>query len=339
MSTTNITLPLDVIDSIIISNPNIIYTLYSKISNNYVLLEHLQNNQLYYFNKSSYLKYFLNTNTNTKINIISVVENYTLLEKYIHNKTIINSGINLNEVNDVMFNLEAYLDNNLSIILLDKYMNNFMKYYKLDDTNESPDFIKLYIILKACNYFPTNNNDFGNFGGDYYQNLTYLINAILEDEEILFSNNYSPEYKFIPVFRISLGMGYGFIIGWDMFIDRMIGFVDGGSDGHEVEYNKMMIQNYLTLDRKQRFLKYERKIGSEIGIDNKIVKKNNKKQKIDNKRQKITQQTNNSIEQSTQSTQNILKYLELFSINQSLINLENPFEYLAEHRLNILGQI
>lgn len=342
----NVHLPFEIIDSVITSNPNNIYTLYKKISNNisdtqattdnkqiakskkrkrkidgsnnYELLEYIQNNQIYYFNKSSYMKYFI---SNDDIDIYNIVENYILFETNIHNKTITNS------MNDVMFNLESYLDNNLSVFLLDKYMNNFMKYYKLDYANESNTFIKLYIILKACNYFPNNNNnngfDFGNIDNNYYQNLIYLINAILDDEEIIFPNKFTPEYKFIPIFRIGLGMGYGFIIGWDMLIDRMIGFVDGGSDGHEVEYNNIMIRKYLTLDRKQRFQAYENM------IDKSECKKN---------KHKITPTPTRKLQYNMQKYGlNISKYLELFNINQSLINLENPFDYLAKHRLNILG--
>jgi len=371
----NIQLPLELIDSIIISNPNTIYTIYAKIidnitdnklikseskqitkkrkieSNNYILLEYIKNNQLYYFTKSSYLKYFINKiNNNTTnnyainnainnnainnnainyadfndtININNIAENYILFEKYIHNK--LNSDYNdkgdkcdkdeidTKYVSDIIFNLETYLDNNLSVILLEKYMNNFMKFYKTD-SKDIPDFVKLYIILKSCNYFPTN-----------YHHLIYIFNFILEDEEVLFPYNLQPEYKLIPLFRIYLGMGYGFIIGWDMLIDRLIGFIDGGNNGHEVEYNNMMIKKYLSLDKKQRLQKYEHIIGNDI---------NKEHTKIHTKMHKNIQ--HNMLKHGHNYRQNISKYLALFNnMNQTLINESNPFEYLAEHKLLI----
>lgn len=348
---TEIQLPFEIIDLIITSNPNTIYTIYSKInsnkpktskkisrkrkttnndsnSNSLSLLEYIQNKHLYYFKKSSYLQYFINPiNPINPINTIA--ETYILLEKYIHSKAIVNSDNtdntdnSDNNINNVMFNLEEYLDKNLSVILLEKYMNKFMQYLeidKLDNNYEIPDFIKLYIILAACKYFPNNNDGLGNIVNidrKSYKNLMYILDFILENEDEISFDKFTLN-MFIPLFTISIGMGNEFMIGWDIVSDRMIGFITGGSDGHESEYNNMMMRKYFTLDKQHRIQAYENMIGE---CECKKKDKMTPYQKIQNK--------------MLNYKQNILKYLELFNINQTLINLPNPFEYLIEHKLLI----
>jgi hypothetical protein len=110
-----------------------------------------------------------------------------------------------------------------------------------------------------------------------------------------------PESKLIPLFGLYMGMGWTFIISYDILINRMIGFICGGSSGVEHDYNLIMIRKYLSLNKLQRIKQYERKIG-----------------KINN----------NNIHKT------ITKYLDLFFIE--LINLPNPFDFLEEHKLNIL---
>lgn len=333
-----IQLPLDIIDNIITANPYTIVSLYNKISKNLksasnavqnkrqkldknILLDHIINNKTNYFNRTIYLKYFSNKtakNSNSNCNDISkiidnVINNYVILSKYIKRNDILYKNKNKDKI---LFNLETYISNNISENLLNEYMNIITKIYNINNLNELPSFINLYIILKSCNYFPINKEFFTYNNVISYLDVILKSNCESESESesksksdiylttLIHSINYmcTPEYKYIPLFRLSLGMGFSFIIGYDILIDRMIGFLSGGSSSIEYEYSEVMIRKYLSLNKLQRIQQYERKIG-----------------KLNN---------NNNIYKT------ITKYLDLFFLD--LANLPNPFDFLDEHKLNIL---
>jgi hypothetical protein len=333
----SIQLPIDIIDNIITVNPYTILSLYNKLSKNLkstrntrnkrqkldknVLLEHIINNKSNYFSKTIYFKYFSNKteksdrisigNCNDISKIIdNVINNYVILSKYIKKIDILDKNKNKNK-DKILFNLETYISNNISENLLNEYMNIIKTVYNITNFSEIPSFINLYIILKSCNYFPINKECFT------YNNIISYLDAILKSNSksdnsnnsdiyfitLIHSINYmcTPEYKYIPLFRLSLGMGFNFIIGYDILIDRVIGFLSGGSSSIEYEYSEVMIRKYLSLNKLQRIQQYERKIG-----------------KINN----------NNIYKT------ITKYLDLFFLD--LANLPNPFDFLDEHKLNIL---
>jgi len=64
----------------------------------------------------------------------------------------------------------------------------------------------------------------------------------------------------IPLIIITFDMGYQFIIGWDNVINKLIGFVWGGSSGQEYEYYQMKLEKYLGTRIKSK------SCGKQIGI-------------------------------------------------------------------------
>jgi hypothetical protein len=111
-------------------------------------------------------------------------------------------------------------------------------------------------------------------------------------------------------------MGYNFVMGYDILIDKMIGFMEGGSNGLDYEYNKLLIEKYLKLNKQQRLVKYQLNCCT---TPQSKVKKN-----------KYNTTSNKNIE----NIENIEKYLELLIINLS--NVPNYFNYFNEMKLNIL---
>jgi hypothetical protein len=331
-----IELPLDIVDNIITANSYTIVSLYNKLTKNLtknlklvggnksnpnkkqrvdknVLLEHIINNKLHYFNKTLYFKYFCNKSSNANDiikNIDIVINNYVILSKYIKKIDILNKNKNKDKI---LFNLETFISNNISENLLNKYMNIITKIYNITNYNEIPTFINLYIILKSCNYFPINTENFTYNNVISYFDVILTANSEYESATVVNSDIYlttlihsinymcKPETKYIPLFRLSLGMGWSLIIGYDILINRMIGFLSGGSSNIEYEYNNIRITRYLSLNKLQRIQQYEYKIGK---------------------------MNNNNI------YKHITKYLDLFFLD--LANLPNPFDFLDEHKLNIL---
>jgi hypothetical protein len=196
------------------------------------------------------------------------------------------------------------------------YIDILIRMYKLNSYNELPDFIKMYILLKSFNNLPL-NKDFFTYG----RNMSYL-DVILEynynknGEQYLYTqmlyNEYlyllHPEYKFIPLFKFSLGMGYSFLVGYDMMLDKLIGFIEGGGCAQEYEYNKILIEKYMKLDKQHRITKYNTNC-----CQNKSKSKSKSKNEL---------------------LENIKKYLELFTID--IVNLPDHYNYFNEMKLNIL---
>jgi hypothetical protein len=330
----NINLPFDIIDTIITTNPNTIISTYNKIKSNLEeicksketietrkrkkqndtqnnpskLLDYIINNKLTYFNKSSYFKYFNN---------INIVENiFILLTKYIKKTDIPELDI-IDYLENVVLNKFILEDkkNTLSNKFIN-YMNVIINIYELQNYNELPDFIKLYLLLKCSNYLPLQTEFFK------YKNennkITAYLDIIIENytnkngeqylytEMILKCYKYllTPEYKFILLFSINLGMGYNFIVGYDILIDGLIGFIEGGSSGQEYDYNKILIEKYFKMNKQQRQNKYH------INCNN-----NNKKYNL---------------------LENIKKYISiLFTIDISII--PNYYNYFNDMKLNILN--
>ena len=308
---THITLPIDIIDCIIIANPKTTISTYNAIITNRKrkrnneancyynnLLHYLRNNNNYYLNKSPYFKY-LN-------NITQSIEIYNLLTKYIKKENIPVFTTNDNALSNLEATILEYSlkETNDVVIKYTQDLSKLVDIYKLNTISDLPDFIKIYLLLKSCNYFPL------------YSRIQSLLDNI--DEIVLEWNNYlfQPEYKFIPLFDIALGMGYSFIIGYDMLIDRLIGFIHGGGCAQEYEYNKMLIEKYFKLDTKQRLIKYQKNCcQNKVSSKNKIVGKNKNKNK------------NNEL------LENIQKYLELF--NTDIDNLQD-FNYFNKMKINII---
>jgi hypothetical protein len=145
------------------------------------------------------------------------------------------------------------------------------KIYNLSNNNDVPSFIILYIILKCCNNIPL-NKDFYTLNTS--KRVILLIDAILDADlndldnhdkycnwllknyNYLSIQNNDPKYHFIPLFNISMGMGYSFTIGWDILLSRMIGFIEGGSNGFDWEFNDRAIKKYFMLDKLNRMKYY-----------------------------------------------------------------------------------
>jgi hypothetical protein len=309
-------LPFNIIDKIILSNANYILTTYNNILDSLEsarhiskrkrgplikskstkkhndLLDYLINNKQYYISKSPIYKYMNNCNNANKI--------YQLFTKYI-------KKINIDSIDSIDSILEYDNDNIDSNDLTERLENNInllVRLFKLSTYEELPDIIKVFILLRNTNYIELEKK-FLDIIQEYHNNRIAYVESFLYCQNMINSYDYlmMPEYKFIPLFKINLGMGYDFIIGCDIILDRLIGFIEGGSCGQEYEYNRMQIEKYLKMNKQQRQNKYNTHIKKSYKIHNDIL-------------------------------QNIERYLKLF--NENLENIPNIFSYFSQNKLNIL---
>jgi len=322
MTTLNIALPFDLVDSIITSNPEIIFTIYNRIiddcndkcnskkrkrnTHSYFqnLINNLIQNKNIYLNKSHYFKYL--NNIDISVNI------YVLLAKYINKQDGALDTQKKNNNNNKNNNKNNYnlLGNIEKLNLEYPDFNKLLEIYKLKDASELPDFIKIFLLIS--NGFELDRKKHVSYILHiilaYYNNKIEDVETYLHYQNITEEYKYflQPEYKFIPVCTFYLGMGFYFIVGYDMILDKLIGFMDGGGCAQECEYNRMLIQNYMKLNKKCRLEKYNKNCSS-------------------NSNKKTYKQS---------YLENITKYLELIDID--IRNLPNQFNYFNEMKLNIL---
>lgn len=320
MTKPNIALPFDLVDSIITSNPETIFTICNQIIENYTnkgilnnvntkkrkrnnqsdshsyyqdLINNLIQNKTIYLNKSPYFKYL--NNIDISINI------YILLAKYIKKQDIVLDT----HKNNLLSNIEKLVPECPDF-------NKLLEIYKLKDASELPDFIKIYLLIsnglerrKKRQNIAMSTEFVLNIILEYHNNKIEDVETHLHYQSISESYEYflQPEYKFIPLFTVYLGMGFYFIVGYDMILDKLIGFIDGGGSGLECEYNRMLIEKYMKSHKTHRLEKYNKYCSS-------------------NKQ---------SYKQSY--LENITKYLELINIDTQTLPSLN---YFNDMKLNIL---
>jgi len=263
-------------------------------------IEHLQKKDtcIRYYQHSSWLKYFVNFQLpSNKKNTIKKLSKFTNKRRFLNAKTTygkINSIIK--EVANYFNLLEVYYkhqpnrednseDSTLELItrfenILDtndfshenidiyKQLEALQTYYNFNVV--IPTFVKLVLILHTCGYFPKSNGDSVDF---CKPGIHCFLDMILEGDihKIAdFTSSYryfTADYKFIPLFNVYLGMGYSFVIGWDMDIlcNCMIGFTTDGSDGHESAYNERRAISYLR--QSSRFTKFEKIDKNQLQLD------------------------------------------------------------------------
>jgi len=153
---------------------------------------------------------------------------------------------------DLITRFETILDtSDFSNENYDKQLEAIRKYYKF--TCEIPAFVMLVLILYNCGYFKLDVS------------IHIFLEMVLEGDSNKIADftktyaYYSSVYKFIPLFSINLGMGYAFVIGWDVEFDGMIGLTENGSDGNEVIYNiQRAIKYFSETARLARLAKLEK---------------------------------------------------------------------------------
>ena len=125
-------------------------------------------------------------------------------------------------------------------------------FYKLnrDVPNLVVDCILLYLINKNSNRFE------------------YLDKYINNKNNIL-----KYDYNVFPLINNCLDMGHNMLICYDLRLKKYVIFLLGGSDGNSSEYNYMKLNNYLSLDTKNRKIILKNKLYSDDDI-NKIMSKN-----------------------------------------------------------------
>lgn len=230
-----------------------------------------------YFKHSNWYKYWYSGNTNNSTNhqeiISTIMYEFSLLENILNRDNVNADNINiaietfqplkksitskkkkLPEYNELLLKFENLINTN-EIVYNDNitiYLNRFREYYNLSlngkGFEEIPQFIKLIIILVVVKYFTTSRIKI-----NINESLEYILNNDKQDldNEVM----YIPPVNITPLFTIPIGMGYSFILSWDLSINRMIGYIWGGSDGNEYEFNKNKLENYSRSSIKMKLKK------------------------------------------------------------------------------------
>ena len=153
-----------------------------------------------------------------------------------------------------MTRFETILDiNKFANDKYEKHLEAVQNYYP---GNKLPTFVKLVLILYNCGYFES-------YKSISKSGIHIFLDMILEDKIADISDfintykYYSSIYKFIPLFGIYLGMGYSFVIGWDIKFKGIIGFIENGSDWHAFMYNIQCIMRYF--NKPERLVKIDKK--------------------------------------------------------------------------------
>lgn len=154
-----------------------------------------------------------------------------------------------------------------------RYLNELCENLKTTDKMLQINFLKNmtnYKILKLLDYcFIIQNNikDLNKICEKLHQNvpqlvidclLLYLINKNNNKFEYLdqYINNknniFKNEYNVFPLINNFLDMGHYMLLCYDLKLKNYVIFLLGGSDGYSSEYNYLKLNNYLSLDIKNR---------------------------------------------------------------------------------------
>ena len=175
-----------------------------------------------------------------------------------------------------------------------RYLNELCENLKNTDKILKNDFLKHmsnYKILKLLDYCFIINNNIKDLQKIFYKLnrdvpnlvvdciLLYLINKNSNRFEYLdkYINNKNNilkyDYNVFPLINNCLDMGHNMLICYDLRLKKYVIFLLGGSDGNSSEYNYMKLNNYLSLDTKNRKIILKNKLYSDDDI-NKIMSKN-----------------------------------------------------------------
>ena len=229
-----------------------------------------------YYRESSWLKYFMlldkPNHTNQKQKVIKInysreiqeIANYfNLLETYYKHKLNLNSSTPSaleNNTQELINRFEKILDvGGFTSRGIDKQLEALQSYYTLDrlGTIGIPAFVKLVLILRVSGYFESSNMMKPGMHNFLEMILDPASSSKISDYTQTY-RYYAAVYKFIPLFSVYLGMGYSFVIGWDLSIGGLIGFTEDGGDGHEVMYNIQRAMAYFRQPAPVRKGKYKK---------------------------------------------------------------------------------
>ena len=227
-----IALPDNIINEIIISNPNKVVSMYDKFFNDRKVKKRKYNSSITFFKYSSWFKYFISSNCDSTLDELQIY--FQILNKYFKTE---NTPEN---THDLVTYIENKLDdyNSVSPLLNEQYTSR-------------DNFFKLWVILYNIGFFDSNNSN-------------PLKRSIIENPNV---NSYQsdqtnqpediPAYarsnsNITPLITILGDMGYSFIIAYDTMIDKIIGFEFGGSSAAEYDYYNMMLLRYIEKTDKKR---------------------------------------------------------------------------------------
>ena len=178
------------------------------------------------------------------------------------NKTIdVRDASSMDATMNIITKLENILDEGgYSQERLEKNITALEKYYSLE-AGGLPSFVILVLMLRDCGYIPSSASSASSAssGSSAFTSqpathifLEMIIRSNLEEIEEFKTTYiyYNASYKFIPLLSLYLGMGYSFVIGWDIPGDGLIGITENGSDGHEVMRNSFMAYGWLSQPKR-----------------------------------------------------------------------------------------
>lgn len=231
-------LPDNIINDIIIANPNLVISMYRKFYIDTNTKKRKRNEQhdnyenlVHYIKYSIWLKYFVSSNCNT---ILDELQNhFNLINSYFKPQNHLESGIEIIEY------IENKLEKtkNISLLLDDKYTSR-------------DNFFKLWIILYNIGYFHDDITLKRIIIENPNLNTTEQTEQTNQPDDVPAYARSNSNVK--PLVTIQGDMGYSFIIAYDTMLDRMIGFEFGGSSAAEYDYYNMMLIRYINKSECKR---------------------------------------------------------------------------------------
>lgn len=246
------------------------------------ITKYLLNKETYlrYYKQSSWLKYFISLSNseyyrNTKtynmvkeqieliatyfkqldknINKFSTMESNTMISRTIAvAEEITTEKYDKDDMLESITQFETILDiGGFETIKYSQQLESIKKYYKFNNISEIPAYVRFIVMLYNCGYFESSSS--GSISTK--PKVHMFLDMILEGDSAKISDftmtytYYTANKKFIPLFEIYLGMGYSFILGWDIEFNGMIGLTENGSDAHEVMYNTQRAISYFRQPR------------------------------------------------------------------------------------------
>ena len=274
-------LPLEIVENIIIQNQYILST-YNKVLKAATCINDIDIDlsiRLYNFliqkttidniyKSSPWYRYFIKCKDfkdhNTQIK--KIANDFKLFNSFINYTNNMNNvnpffSDNNNNIYDIPdYKIIDYIETIVDINKLDVLAIKVLTLWKLN-LFDLDSFIILFLVLSSGNIFKSHiYNHLTNYFKlhDNNNNNNTDKNNIVQNIPCYFKES----NKFIPLLQAYIGMGYTFNIGFDISICNTVGFIYGGSNGHEFDYfnNKLLTYFEKTINQKLKYIKQNNKI-------------------------------------------------------------------------------